>query len=361
MARNLHDVTGQELAVAVVTLDRLSRNLDAPKSDLRASLEECSEWIRKVEGEVRTLSYTLHPPMLDELGLGMALDVFTKGFTKRTGIEIHLEVAANLPRLALEKEVGMFRVIQECLSNVFRHSGSQRAWVRLSLENGSFRVSVRDEGKARRGRQNGAPFQPGVGMQSMTGRLRVMGGELEVKTGRHGTEVIARAPLEEGEILPTNRKADAEPTTIDLNSAPPNGGRRRVLIVDDHEVARQGIKALLKDEPDLEICGEAENGLQAVERAKELRPDLIIMDLTMPHVGGFSAANRIREAGIPTRILIYTTHSYPELERMAHATGCHGFVMKSNASKDLLRGARAVLRGDEFYGTPDTAVRTAHS
>jgi CheY-like chemotaxis protein len=227
----------------------------------------------------------------------------------------------------------------------------------VGLQNETFRVSVRDEGKGIRAKRNGASPSHGVGMQSMKGRLRIMGGALEVKSDRHGTEVIATAPLERDEILATDNAANAGLSTADLDAAPTqNGGRKRVLIVDDHEVARQGIKALLKNEPDLEICGEAEDGLQAVERAKELRPDLIIMDLTMPHVGGFSAANRIREAHIPTRIIIYTTHSYPELERMAHAVGCHGFVLKSNASKDLLRGARAVLRGDEFSSTVANAA-----
>jgi signal transduction histidine kinase len=363
MARDLHDVTGQELAVAVVALDRLSRNLDAPKANLQASLEECAGWIRKVENEIRTLSYVLHPPLLDEMGLGMALDVFTKGFTKRTGIEVNLEAAENLPRLSVEKEVGLFRVIQECLSNVFRHSGSQRAWVNLSRENGSFRVSVRDEGRGMPAGQNGAAYQPGVGMQSMTGRTRLMGGALEIKSNRRGTEIIATVPVAEADVLLTDRAINhASPETNSVEAAGSQEvSRKRVLIVDDHEVARQGIKALLKDEPDLEICGEAEDGLEAIERAKALRPDLIIMDLTMPHMGGFSAANRIRESGLTPRILIYTTHSYPELEKMAHATGCHGFVLKSNASKDLLRGARAVLRGDEFYSTQGTAARGARS
>ena len=119
----------------------------------------------------------------------------------------------------------------------------------------------------------------------------------------------------------------------------------------DHEVARQGIRVLLKSQTDLEICGEAQDGLDVVSKVQELKPDLVIMDLSMPHMSGLSAASHIRNSGAPTKILMYTTHAYPQLEVTARAAGCDGYVLKSNAVQDLIRGVRAVLEGESFYSS----------
>jgi len=348
MARDLHDVTGQELAVVLMSLDRLTRELGSKGDDVRQRMEECVGWIRKIESEIRTLSYVLHPPMLDEMGLGAALGVFTQGFGKRTGIDVSLKVMKDLPRLKTEIEIAVFRVIQESLTNIFRHSGSTRAWVEVGFKEKALRAAIRDEGKGiveqREKRKSG------VGMQSMRGRLQLLGGALHVKSSSGGTEIRADLPVSDQDILTYGGMLPDGEEHGHAGTKKRRNARSRLLIVDDHEVARQGLRALLKGESDLEICGEAENGNEAVEKAKKLLPDLIIMDLSMPEAGGFSAANRIRGAGIASRILIYTTHAHSALEKTARATGCHGLVLKSNAAKDLLRGVRAVLRGGEFYG-----------
>jgi DNA-binding NarL/FixJ family response regulator len=125
--------------------------------------------------------------------------------------------------------------------------------------------------------------------------------------------------------------------------------RTRILIADDHEVARQGIRALLAPYPDLEICAEAQDGMEAVAKTKQLHPDLLILDLSMPSVGGLSAVQHVREAGLSPKVLIYTTHSYPGLDRVLQAANGNGYVQKANAGQDLLAGVRAVMRGDPFF------------
>jgi signal transduction histidine kinase len=350
MARDLHDVTGQELAAAVISLDRLERTIGRPGVDVKQAIAESTAWLRKVETEIRTLSYVLHPPLLDEMGLASALNWFVQGFSKRTGIDVETDIADGIPRLQVEREMAIFRVVQECLANVFRHSGSRRARVRLTMNGEWLEASVADEGKGFEHQDASGAVRPGVGIQSMRGRLEPVGGSLQLQSSRRGAKVTARVPLQgcggvPGEIFQFSVEAGSPAPH------PPNA-RKRVLIADDHEVARQGIRMLLKDQADMEICGEAENGIDAVVKTGELMPDLLILDLSMPHLGGFSAANRIRAAGINTKILIYTTHAYPGLEHTARASGVDGFVLKSKASEDLIRGARAVLEGREFYTSP---------
>jgi DNA-binding NarL/FixJ family response regulator len=104
-----------------------------------------------------------------------------------------------------------------------------------------------------------------------------------------------------------------------------------------------------------EICGEAGNGFEAVSKAKELHPDLILLDLTMPGLGGLSAAQQIRAAGLDMKILAFTTHSYPGIESVIRASGCNGYVQKARAGEDLLDAIRTVLQGQSFF--PPTTVQ----
>src|SRR5262249_46392015 len=127
IARDLHDVTGQKLAVCVMSLDRLKGLPDTSGQDTQRSVTQSVNLLREVDSEIRTLSYLLHPPLLDEEGLESALLWFVDGFSKRTGIEVKTEISHGMPRFAMELEVAIFRVVQEALTNVFRHSGSPRA------------------------------------------------------------------------------------------------------------------------------------------------------------------------------------------------------------------------------------------
>lgn len=363
MARDLHDVTGQELAVAVMTLDGVRKIVGAASEEARKSLTDATDLLRRVESEIRTLSYVLHPPLLDEMGLQSALSWFIDGFVKRTGIEVEVQASTDYPRSAREIEISLFRVIQESLSNVLRHSGSRKAWIRLSVQDGSLQAEVEDHGKGIKSEKSGRGEKRlgalGVGIQSMRERLEPLGGTLEVRSGSKGTTVVAKIPLSSAEA--TVESTEMESTTGTEPSVEPaaRSARKRILVVDDHEVARRGIRDMLRDESDIEICGEAENGFEALEKIRELNPDVVILDLNMPKMGGLSTANRIRAWDPAPKVLIYTNHSLPEIAKFARASGCHGLVLKSNASQDLIRGLRAVLNGDQFYDLENVKAQTA--
>lgn len=124
----------------------------------------------------------------------------------------------------------------------------------------------------------------------------------------------------------------------------------RILIVDDHDVVRQGLRTFLAGRPDWEICGEARNGEEGVEAAVTLKPDLVILDITMPGISGLEAASRIRALGTQTRILIFTMHESPSIAIDVNEAGAHGFVQKSQASRDLILAVERLLAGDTFFG-----------
>jgi PAS domain S-box-containing protein len=364
IARDLHDITGQELAVLGMSLELAIRNLASPEK-AREAITESIALAHKIEEEIRTLSYLLHPPLLDELGLGSALSWYAEGFQKRTGIRVETRIVPHLPRLSPSDETTLFRVVQEGLANVLRHSGSPTARISLSMDAGIARVSIEDRGKGIN-REILAPRRDttrlGVGIAGMRERLLQIGGTLEINSNGKGTTVVATLPMakeegysESGREPPIAEEANSQPPPLSIPIV-----RKRVLVADDHEVTRHGVVSLLASQPDIEVCGEAQDGLEAVAKTRELKPDLVLLDLTMPHAGGFAAAYEIRQMDdVSPKILIFTNHSYHTLEENIRSAHCDGYVLKSNASRDLIRGIRAVLAGGKFYNPEGARAQSA--
>jgi len=125
----------------------------------------------------------------------------------------------------------------------------------------------------------------------------------------------------------------------------------RVLVVDDHAVIRRGVQGILRSYPEWELCGEAENGQEAIKLAETLKPEIIIMDVSMPVLNGLEATRIIHDLLPNTRILLLTLHSSTELVRTAFRAGARGYVLKSDAEHDLVRALNVVI-GDGTYVSP---------
>jgi signal transduction histidine kinase/ABC-type uncharacterized transport system substrate-binding protein len=201
IARELHDVTAQNLGTITINLAGLLQNHFRP-SDVLRILNECRALSQQSLDELRTLSYLLHPPMLDQAGLVFALEWYIDGFIKRSGIRVGLVVSPDLSRLQPEIEIALFRVVQECLINIHRHSGSSTAEIRLERQGGRMVLEVKDQGRGLPA--NGEVGEAadivsiGVGIPGMRQRLSQLGGSLEIETGDQGTTVRAVVPLEKG-------------------------------------------------------------------------------------------------------------------------------------------------------------------
>ena len=125
-----------------------------------------------------------------------------------------------------------------------------------------------------------------------------------------------------------------------------------IVIVDDHEVLREGVKSLLaKSRPDLKVCGEATDGAEAIEVAQARQPDLLILDITMPRMSGLEAALRMRKLGLKVPVLIFTTHDSERLETEVRKAGAQGYVLKSQAGRDLVLAIDTILAGGTFFGS----------
>jgi signal transduction histidine kinase len=196
IARDLHDATGQELVVLSSMLGHLHATIPSGNRNLRKSISNCQAIADRCIREIRTLSYLLHPPMLDESGLEDAIRHYVTGFAERTEIEIDLDISPNFGRLQREEELAFFRVVQESLVNIHRHSGGFSAKIRLERSPEGVLLEVSDNGRGLpwngNGRDIGPSFAGGVGIQSMHERMKLVHGRLEISSDTSGTTVRAR-------------------------------------------------------------------------------------------------------------------------------------------------------------------------
>ena len=199
IARELHDTTAQKLSAVMLNCALLQQQLTPADEKEQKTIDDTLRLVEQSLREIRTLSYLLHPPLLDEAGLVSALRWYVEGFSKRSGIHVDLVTLPELERLPLETETALFRVVQESLTNIHRHSGSHTATIQISQNASTITLEVKDAGKGiieESLSTNGSDVVvPGVGIMGMRERLRQLGGMLEVSSSKHGTTVKAALPL----------------------------------------------------------------------------------------------------------------------------------------------------------------------
>ena len=197
IARELHDSVGQLLAALsmnIASVQSQSHKLDRAAAN---AVSENAALIQQIGKEIRTLSHLLHPPLLDAAGLASALRWYVDGFSERSKIKVEMEIPAEFRRLSDQMEITIFRLVQECLTNIHRHSGSDTATITIRQDDHTVVVEIKDAGK-------GIPLEKqldlssgrtGVGFRGMRERLRQFGGDLNIQSDHNGTSVLARIPL----------------------------------------------------------------------------------------------------------------------------------------------------------------------
>ena len=216
IARELHDTTAQNLAALNMNLAQLERALGGADTTHARLIEESTALADLAVQEIRTLSYVLHPPLLDSLGLCRAAQDYVEGFAPRSGIETSTDIDESMGRLSEETELALFRVLQESLSNVHRHSEATHAHVRLGIEGDAVELVITDDGHgmdtATRDRLR-RRATVGVGIAGMTERLEQLGGSLHIISTDEGTTVCASVPLDRA-VAPTKISGEDIPDSL---------------------------------------------------------------------------------------------------------------------------------------------------
>jgi two-component system NarL family sensor kinase len=202
IARELHDSAGQSLTVLAMNLATLIRKAQERAPELAESAEEARDLVHQLTSEIRTNSYLLHPPLLDEEGLHSAISWYVRGLAERSGLEIALKISGGFGRLPRDMELAVFRLVQESLTNIHRHSGSKRAKIEIFRTPEQVLLEIRDEGKGI-SREELADIQSrgaGFGIRGMRERARQFDGEMTIESDGTGTLFRVTIPMSKSEI-----------------------------------------------------------------------------------------------------------------------------------------------------------------
>jgi PAS domain S-box-containing protein len=309
IARELHDGVGQLLAAMNMNLAILLPEKSRLREDAAKALNENGTLVDQALRDIRTMSYLLHPPLLDEVGLGSALQWYVGGFSERSGIAVSLEVTPDLGKLPRDVELSLFRIVQECLTNIHRHSGSSTARVRVYVRPGEVCLEVQDSGKGIPGDvyekiSSGESF--GLGIRGIRERLRQFGGQLDIRSDAGGTLVCATLPhgerdTSEDEPQPVETPAIESATKPD----PPakiSSGAATILCIDDEPAGMFARKLLLESAGHRVL--EARSGPEGINLFKLHHVDAVILDYWMSGMKGTEVASHLKELNPAVPIIV---------------------------------------------------------
>jgi PAS domain S-box-containing protein len=314
IARELHDDINQKLAMLMIELDQLKRELSP--GQLRSRMEELWNRTFGVSTDIQALSHRLHSSKLEYLGLVAAVQGFCAEFSEQHLVEVsftHQKVPGALPE---DISLCLFRILQAALANAVKHSGVERFEVRLCGTASGIHLTVHDAGigfdleQVLRGR--------GIGLISMRERARLVNGTISIQSKPNcGTTIDVDVPLS----TPT---ADAQTARLATSVA-------RVMVVEDFEPFRRMISSMLQNRAEVQVICEVADGLEAVQKAEELQPDLIVLDIGLPTLNGIEAARRIAKLAPQSKILFLSQDASADVVQQALSTGASGYAVKADA------------------------------
>ena len=370
LATDLHDYLAQLLVLARLKLSQAQpKTPPGPITDL---LLQAQDALKQALTYTRTLVADLTPPVLREFGLPAALSWLGDHMLPH-GLSVTVAIEKDVPSLPEDQAVLLFQSVRELLMNVSKHAGTDRASVSLSVAEGKvLRIVVEDRGQ---GFDAAAADRPTAqfGLFSIRERMQVMGGTLEVDSSPGGgTRAVLVLPLaprpdvqagmrsEElgirGEELGTSseelqRGGDpiletGDPTFPISHSSYEPQTRVRVLLADDHAMVRQGLRSVLEGYHDLQVIGEAQDGMEAVELAHILKPDVIVMDVNMPRLDGIQATSRVKREDPATIVIGLSVNGAKQVEEAMHQAGASAFLTKERVADQLYQAIQRTKQKD---------------
>ena len=297
----------------------------------------------------RSLTAELSPPILKQGGLVPALEWLVKWMRDRHGLMVSLASHGKIESASEEVAILLFQSVRELLFNVAKACGHKNSRVEVMQEAGRIQVDVEDEGVGFDPIQlNGKCQSKGMGLFGIQERLTYLGGSMEINSapGRGSRFRLITPPLP----MKTAVSPIAEQSIVSVSMASQlkakAGSEKRigVILVDDHMVMRQGLAGLLRAEPDIEIIGEASDGQSAIDLTRELRPDVVLMDISMPGMDGIQATRSIHKELPEIRIIGLSMLQEGEQQAAMLEAGAVNYLTKTGPSEALIDAIRACVR-----------------
>jgi PAS domain S-box-containing protein len=347
LANILHDHIQQLLVAVRLQLNMVTRDLCVEEE--QAKLKEVDSILQEIIKASRSLTVELSPPALQGAGLVGGLKWLADHMAEMNHFSVHLQLDNNAEPETEEIRFLLFECIRELLFNAFKHSGSQEAHVALiRMNDNQARIMVQDNGRGfdQGDLKNRGPNDLTFGLFSIQQRLAHFGGYMEINTSPgQGTLVTLYLPI-------GDPKTTSEPFPGSFSSTETNDIRIskknviRVLLADDHKIIREGISSLLQFESDIEVVGEAADGIEAIDLADQLQPDVMVMDINMPEMNGIETIRIIHERHPEIRIIGLSMYMDREVIDAVLQAGAISYLTKDGPSEVLLETLRACTQPD---------------
>ncbi len=343
LAEILHDDLQQQLAAAKFHLGLVRSQVKSDPS-LRDLTAQIDHMLKDAIEKSRNLSHELSPAALHH-DLAETLGWLASQVQAKHGLVVHVRAngSAHLPSDAIK--AFLYRTAQELLFNVVKHARVKEASIHVRQCRRCVCLSVSDRGRGFDPQE--LPQAAGFGLLSIRERIELLGGRMTIKSAKgNGSRFFIALPAGTESQDAVGVGPRAYPTSA--RPGDHGGSPLRVLLADDHEIVRQGLASLLSGEDTIEIVGEAANGREAVDLADQLRPDVVIMDVSMPLMSGDEAARRIKQDLPQTRIISLSMFEDPELREKMYQAGAESYVLKTAPFRELL----AAIRGQTAETVP---------
>ena len=305
--------------------------------------------------ESRTLTTELSPPILYQAGLAAGLEWLGRWTLEKHGLRMDLQTNGPLNDIADDMKAFLFRAVRELLFNAAEHAMVNRAGVEVTADANRIRIVVTDKGRGMDPSvvKEGKKGPGGFGLFSIRERLTYMGGQMDIHSAPdQGTSIMLDVP-----ILQEQKIADQLDIEYGLSSlldevesetpqrSSEKGGQIRVLLADDHKIVREGLSSLLAEQPGIEVVGQAEDGLSAVEMARLLKPDIVVMDVSMPRMDGIEATRRLKAEMLPVRVIGLSMHTDNDMAKTMCDAGAVAYLNKVGPAEKLVETIRSCGNG----------------
>jgi signal transduction histidine kinase len=337
LARTLHDGLQQILIGVEIHLTLFAMDGEAEV------LEHAQKLLKEATQASRSLAYELAPPALYNSDFSNALDWLVRWFGENHRFRVLIYAADDLPALPENAKVFLFNAIRELLLNSVKHSGVDEATVRCTPVGASeLQIEVCDAGQGFDPAHvnQAAEIDHGFGLLSIRERLTALGGRLDITSAPGaGARFLIDFPLAVVDVAahpPAMEPAAGSAVAAARVEGTRPGHRKRILLVDDHRIVREGLVAMLQRQDDFEVVGEAGNGVEAVELAEQLQPDVVLMDINLPHMDGIEATRRIKAQQPDVQVIGLSWHEEADMARAMRNAGAAAYLRKETASRTLI-------------------------
>ena len=334
IARDLHDGLGQQLTGLTFRLRALALNLAEKESPVAPLATEVAGLAQRALSQARDMAHGLAPVEIDPQGLVPALRHLAATISELFGVTCTFVLSGEPPTFPPAVANQLYRVTQEAVTNAIRHGRAKTIGLRLSSEGNTMLIAVTDNG-------SGLPagFDPvkaaGMGLRIMRHRMDLVGGTISLKNSaqRPGTQAELKVPLASGGVVVNAVSVAAPPPPVSSPKAQAiaKPGVCRVLLVDDHPIVRVGIRELLRQTKDFEVCGEAGNAEEALDVFRSSAPDLVVTDLLLGEDQSLGLIRKLREADAAVPIVVLSMYPPSSYRHAALGAGANDYVMKQDS------------------------------